>query len=47
MYHLSKLFFFHDMLMLFIFSCFNSRHGINEVTYGCLGYFDRCSRLRF
>jgi len=24
------------MLRLFIFSCFNSRHEINKVTYGCL-----------
>jgi len=45
MYHLS--FSFHGVLTLFNFSCFNSRHGINEVTYGCLGYFHRPPILRF
>jgi hypothetical protein len=44
---ISVSFSFHGMLRLFIFWYFNSRYEINEVTYGCLGSFDRRPRLRF
>jgi hypothetical protein len=46
MHHLSKLFFLW-IVRSFIFWCLNSRHGIKEAIYSCLGYFHRHPVLRF